>query len=163
MPPFRERRVLIDRNLDGDLLKFLRDVGHGHRINIVDASYDIPASSRVFKYPGTSAQALLGIAVLIPVEADKVTIMAPDPGSEDKSINVQARTAFAKGAFALASAYEFVDLGIDYLSRNAEADGELGFYGLANESTASHSFIRTIDELPFACASLVVGHSQKLG
>jgi L-fucose mutarotase/ribose pyranase (RbsD/FucU family) len=178
MPPFREGPIRVDRRLSGVLLKELREVGHGHRINIVDASYDIPRESVVHDFPGDSADAYLSIARVIPIEREDsegevdVCAMLPDqhlldnvvPGIADSRIYIKARSNFKGVGSKLTREIEKVDFtNIEECSRHDGVDyeGSKGFYSLANSQANPHFFVRTIDELPFACISLVVGHSQR--
>jgi L-fucose mutarotase/ribose pyranase (RbsD/FucU family) len=160
MPPFREGPVIVTRKLDGETLQELRTIGHEHQVNIVDASYDIPRGARTVNFPGSSAEALLGIARLIPIEDDAVSVMVRDRGWGDEN-PAQATTAFEEVAVRLRS--EGIDLKeLIHSHRNYDAGSPkgAGFYDVANSAPAA-LFVRTIDDLPFACASLVVGHSQR--
>lgn len=174
MPPFREKGVKVDRKLDGDALKMLRDVGHGHRINIVDASYNIPEGAQVIKFPGTSAEAYSAVLHLIPVDEDMdaVTIMGVDRSLDDDEAALRAMGAFSDVERQLneeglgsndnpGTERDWSEsFAINRLSQESLLGGE-GFYDIANNPNVASTFIRTIDELPFACASIVVGHSQR--
>lgn len=180
MPPLREMPISVDRRLDGETLHELRDIGHGHRINIVDASYDIPRGARVVKFPGTSAQALEAVVRIIPIEGENndhatspIVVMDADAELESQftddggTINYehiakQAAAAFFKVGTKLnelgVGTVDWQDLQYSY--RHDMETGE-GFYTMANGSPETSLFIRTIDELPFACASVIAGHSQR--
>ncbi len=180
MPPLRETPIVVDRRLDGETLHELRDVGHGHRVNVVDASYDIPRGARVVKFPGTSAQALEAVVRIIPIEGENnelgcspIVVMDADAELEsqftdDGTINYEhiakraAATFFKVGTqlneLEIGTEVDWQDL--QYRYRQDSSEGE-GFYSMANGSPETSLFIRTIDELPFACASVVVGHSQR--
>lgn len=166
MPRFRDGPIEVNPFFDGETLSELRDVGHGHRINIVDASYDIPRSSRRVDFPQSSAEALLGVARLIPIEDDLVIVMSPDPelgGKETKEvledINGVAWRKFEAMRRILGDRRLKMIEG-RYRYGKDESDC-VGFYDLANNPDEAHLFMRTIDDLPFACASLVAGHSQR--
>lgn len=170
MPPFRAGPIEVDRRFDGETLRELRDIGHGHRINIVDASYDIPRGAKVVNFPGSSADALVSVFRLIPVEGDMVTIMGADhifgPEQAEKALSKETREL-------LTSAYGLFDRALDVILKEVikegeindlaiiPRDGEHGFYEIANNPDQASLFIRTIDELPFACATLLAGHSQR--
>jgi L-fucose mutarotase/ribose pyranase (RbsD/FucU family) len=164
MPPFRENPVIVDRRLDGEALHELRDMGHGHRVNIVDASYDIPRGARVIKYPGSSAEALLGIVRLIPIEGD-VEIMERDAELADadplaQNISAKASHAFEEVETKLAEDdIDLITFVWNYRNGEADSNGDGGFYDVA-DNAPKNLFVRTVDDLPFACASLIVGHSQ---
>ncbi|MEK7620893.1 MAG: hypothetical protein AAB395_00890 [Patescibacteria group bacterium] len=194
MPPFREGLVKVDRKLSPELLFFLRDVGHGHRINIVDASYDIPKDSVVIDFPGTTAEAFEAVSRLIRIDGEEdstspvvnITEMLWDEKFDDIA-NKKPRpdhVAFLASK-ALHDSYRRLEadkVGVphrkglppllypqesqlysrthkDQVTRTNE-EGQ-GFYSIANNSEEPHTFIRTQDDLPFACVSLVVGHSQR--
>lgn len=193
MPPFREGLTKIDRRLSGELLHFLRDVGHRHRINIVDASYDIPAGSVVYEYPGATADAFEAIARLIPIENEvpgpiEVTEMirdeafrpiledmADDDPNHEPHVVQLASKAMEKAIKRLniekvgeredGTVVEWIEhdvrLRLDEEEKNSVFGREKGFYSLANNPEQPRTFIRTQDDLPFACVSLVVGHSQR--
>ncbi len=183
MPPFRNGFIEVDLKFDGDALKALRDIGHGHRINIVDASYDIPRGAEIVKYPGTSAEAFLGVVKLIPIEGEDsahpdVTVMSPDATLaieiEDKPNHVAARAGeafFAAGEdLVQMQVGSHVNIGDSFASTDwtdtssrvrEDIAGLDGFYTIASNPREQHLFIKTIDELPFACVSLVAGHSQR--
>lgn len=168
MPPFRKGPIEVDRHFTGEALHELRDIGHGHRINIVDASYNIPRGARVIDYPGSSAEAFMGVVRLIPIENDFALIMdrdekfqRDDPQGERTS--GQAGRAFVEAASTLDS--EGLDLELEWAYKDSESGPtclENSFYYEANFAR-NRTFIKTIDDLPFACASLVVGHSQRTG
>jgi L-fucose mutarotase/ribose pyranase (RbsD/FucU family) len=165
MPPFR-KRTIIDPRFDGEALHELRDIGHGHRINIVDASYDIPRGARVIKFPGSSADALLGIIRLIPIEDNEVAIMEQDAEFANSPLSHIARRAslaFEQIVDKLPAKNEPELLRRRRLTEEEVLDtpGNVGFYELANRNIEQSLFVRTTDELPFACASLVAGHSQR--
>lgn len=194
MPPFREGPIKIDRKLSGELLHFLREVGHGHRINIVDASYDIPLGSTVIEYPGATAEAFEAIARLIRIDGEEdstspvvnITEMLWDEKFNDIA-NKKPKpdhVAFL-ASNALHDSYRRLEadkVGVPHrkglppllypqesqlYSRTHKdqvprvAEEEQGFYSIANSSEEPRTFIRTQDDLPFACVSLVVGHSQR--
>ncbi len=166
MPPFRTGPIEVDRRFDGNVLRELRDIGHGHRVNIVDASYDIPRGTRVVKFPGSSADALKGIVQLIPVENDRLDIMIPDPVVADEShyLVAHAECRFRAAADKLRDpSGPNINLVAVFHNRYAgqEEGTPTGFYDLANNHGINTLFVRTIDELPFACVSLVAGHSQR--
>jgi hypothetical protein len=158
MPPFREGPINFDRQIDGDLLKFLYEVGHGHRINIVDASYDIPHNSRVLKYPGSTSDAIRGIVSLIPIE--DCDLMYPDPDSQESKIMRKAYLQMAQALNTPAIDNDTFSTGIFFRLDKDSPDGK-GFYTIAKDPGTPHTFIRTRDDLPFACAGLIVGHSQR--
>lgn len=181
MPPLRETPIRIDRRLDGETLHELRDIGHGHRVNIVDASYDIPRGARVVKFPGTSAQALEAVVLIIPIEGENnelgqspIVVMDADAELEsqftDASGNIDYEHIAKQAAatfFKVGTRLNELEIGVEvdwqdlqYKYRQDGVTGE-GFYSMANGSPENSLFIRTIDELPFACASVVVGHSQR--
>jgi L-fucose mutarotase/ribose pyranase (RbsD/FucU family) len=160
MPPFREKPVRVDPLIDGEMLHELRDIGHGHWVHIVDASYDIPRDAKVVNYSGTSANALLGIARLIPIDTDEryhhIMTRGENAGEEDpdeKKVSAQALKAFEEIVDQLLTDEEgqiFLDPYYSYPEDfHAEVDDE-----------PKSLFVRTIDDLPFACMSLRVGHSQ---
>lgn len=161
MPPFREGKIEVDRRLDGETLQELRDIGHGHRITIVDASYDIPRGSRVLKFPGSSADALLSVIKLIPIEDTAFEVMDADSDweADGEATEVERRA----GAAFTRVEDELVEIeggeiqnGIAYKPRK----GENGFYATANNPNEPGLFIRTTDDLPFACVTFLAGHSQ---
>jgi L-fucose mutarotase/ribose pyranase (RbsD/FucU family) len=172
MPPFREGPIEVDPRFDGEALHELRDIGHGHRVNIVDRSYDIPRGARTIKFPGSSADALLGIVRLVPLEEGSIVeYMRPDATIEtaiegSNSVNFAARSAFRDAAEVLVKQPRRIGINLYPLYRkdedeSAQNSGDPGFYTVANSGDERHLFVRTIDDLPFACASLVVGHSQR--
>ena len=155
MPPFREGPIKVDRRFDGDALKELREIGHGHAINIVDASYDIPRGSKVIRFPGSSADALLGVVRLIPIEGE-VVIMDRDEEMDATDPRAESVSAIASRLFEEAldiARNDGVELDCHWVLRD-------GFYEDANNAPYA-LFIRTIDTLPFACALLDTGHSQQ--
>jgi hypothetical protein len=159
MPPLKG----IDRGLTGEALKALEESGHGRRIAIVDASYDIPRSAQKVDYRGqSSAQALLGVLKLAPIENKSLTIMGPDGDAQadDPELAWQASRDIEE-------AYRSIDWGEEFpgganLARRLDEDQgatvQEGFYTIANSSDTL--FIRTPDTLPYACATFLVGHSQ---
>jgi L-fucose mutarotase/ribose pyranase (RbsD/FucU family) len=165
MPPFREGPIIVDRRFDADALYELRRIGHEHQINIVDASYDIPRGAKVIKFPGSSAEALLGIVRLIPIEKDSVEIMERDAELEQddpdgQHISAQASHAF-EDALETARHENDIDLDVHWNYRHVQAGSNgAGFYDDANNAPNS-LFVLTTDDLPFACVSLVAGHSQR--
>ncbi len=187
MPPFREGPIKIDRKLSGEALHFLRDVGHGHRINIVDASYDIPPHAVIIDFPGTTAEAYEAIIRCIPIENEnsekqtKVVGMAWDEDLDTgEDFEAYESSIYTLAARAIQEAGD--RLMVDGVSRakgdegtymvwgesdesigrlDGEEAGQQGFYSIANNPDQPHTFIRTQDDLPFACVSLVVGHSQR--
>lgn len=190
MPPFREGPIKIDRRLSGEMLHFLRDVGHGHRINIVDASYDIPQGSTVIEYPGSTAEAFEAVTRVIPLEVESAPLaentieMRTDKSIEEKVGFDESQKHVASAASrALARSFERLrndgiypeggwetSVGVrfrldedeitDAMNEGPDAEVYDGFYTIANNPDKPHTFIRTQDNLPFACVSLVVGHSQ---
>lgn len=164
MPPFREGQIKIDRGLSGDLLKFLREVGHGHRVNVVDASYDIPRGATVLDYPGSSAAALVGILSLIPIEGDEVTYMETDQQLDRVQDHGSVQFAARAALHAVQDGLKEDGIGIAFDGRyrlDEQETEKVGFYSMANGQLETTTFVRTIDDLPYACASLVVGHSQR--
>ncbi|HUD06827.1 MAG TPA: RbsD/FucU domain-containing protein [Candidatus Saccharimonadales bacterium] len=150
MPPLKG----IDRGINGSLLKALEETGHGDHIAIVDPSYSIPEGSRVIDYQGnSSARALKGILALVPIEEEShVLLMMPDTEQHSH----EAVTEFEE---ALGGVRE-----TDWLTRYGKDNPSgIGFYDLVNNpsnETQNTLFVRTRDEKAFACAMLVVGHSQ---
>lgn len=153
MPPLKG----IDRGLNGDCLKALEEVGHGAQIAVVDASYDIPLGAQVINYQGdSSAQALRGILALVPLDNNSgedvdVVVMNPD---------LPETTCAARDAFIRV----IRDLGLtDGGLRRLNEDNHLGtgFYAHVNDPEKHTLFVRTRDEKAYACATFVVGHSQK--
>lgn len=165
MPPFREGQIEVDRRFNGEGLHALRDIGHGHMVNVVDASFDIPENARVIDYPGSSADCLLSIVRLIPVEHEEVVVMAPDPSfTEDTNpVGFLALAAFTEALSKLYHDDNYDDVVISRLFRKDDqyTDGKGGFYSLANDPATPKLYFRTTDDLPFACASLIAGHSQR--
>lgn len=165
MPPFRHGSIEVDSLLLGEALHELRDIGHGHRINIVDASYDIPRGKRVVGYPGASARALDSIARLIPIEGYRVEIMAVDRqiAKDARSDHISARAGSLFSTVVERSLESAgIALELEWLYRDAEYgdfEADRFFYDVANSADNS-TFFRTIDNLPFACATFVAGHSQ---
>jgi L-fucose mutarotase/ribose pyranase (RbsD/FucU family) len=164
MPPFRKGPIVVDRRFDGEALHALRDAGHGRRINIVDASYDTPEGATKIRFPGSSADALSGIVRLIPIEAGEVTYMQPDPEA-DTDIARTAGKRFERVVKSLAEQENPIKIELNerYRENGAELaeSGRPGFYSLANTGNEQRIFVVTVDSLPFACASLVIGHSQR--
>lgn len=157
MPPFRKGPIVVDRRFDGEALLELRDIGHGHRVTIVDDSYDIPRGAKTIKFPGSAAEALLGVVRLISIEGP-VEIMARDEKLATTDPTKDHISAEASKAFDRAqdiARIEGIDLEIEGLHR----EGEDGFYDKAKNAPNS-LFIWAVDELPFACASLIVNHAQ---
>jgi hypothetical protein len=146
MPPLKG----IDRGINGALLQALEECGHCEQIIIADASLNIPHDAYRRDYQGdSSAQALLGIIALVPVEeGTRITCMAPDP---------PARTCKAMEVFRSTIGFR-----IESLPRNGDhRKGGLGFYDLINDSEMPTLFVRTRDILPFASARFLVGHAQE--
>lgn len=165
MPPFREGPIIIDQRIDEDLIYVLRKAGHGVRLNIVDRSYDVPPDAEKLKFPGSSADALLGIVRLIPVEDNSVTIMLPDTdhAPETHPTSFMAGVAFEDVVAQLRAQnnpVELEELAGVYRKDDVPGGSDPGFYNLAKNPDERHIFVHTIDDLPFACVSLVVGHSQ---
>lgn len=160
MPPLRG----IDRGLNGRALKALEESGHGRRLAIVDASYDIPAWAEVIDYTGqTSADALEGIGRLVPIEGG-LDVMLPDPGDDSEHAD-DAEAAFFAARDRLGKVLRQA-LPINGLQRLDEADPgnpeDSGFYSLVNDESARTLFVRTRDVLPYACASFMIGHAQSV-
>lgn len=188
MPPFRRGPIEVNPGFQGDALGKIRDVGHGHRINVVDASYDIPDGSTIFDFPGSSADALKSIVRLIPIEGEHegqpaITIMSPDTksrheidkiidqGAAENEVSCRALIAFMEALEELNQegvgpalhgrrSIDWMNADLRYRLDADEVNWTTGFYGMANNPDEPHFFVRTIDDLPFACASLIVGHSQ---
>ena len=183
MPPFREGPIHVDRRLDEDALYELRKAGHGVRIHIVDASYPIPDGAKTIKFPGTSAEAFGAIVRVIPVADDSASVpnmiaMRPDnepfgkEGIIDDDSHVTNLADVALMAVAKKLHYEGVGkaegaehapdwTAVERIEREDTIEEGPGFYSRAQESGIQHIFVRTVDNLPFACVSLVVGHSQR--
>ena len=159
MPPLKG----IDRGLDGDALRALETSGHGRRLAIVDASYDIPRWAEVVDYHGlSSANALLGIVRLIPVEGE-LEFMSPDPPETIcaalKIFNGVARMLEREGHLPTDEKGEATVLERHRLDEQEEVLTQ-GFYSIVNDREADTLFVRTRDGLPYACATFVIGHSQ---
>lgn len=162
MPPFRNQEVKVDPNFNGNVLGTLRDIGHGRRINLVDRSYDIPEGTTILDYPGSTADALLGVVRLIPVEEDLVTIMNPDPDIDPDTAAYDAHRDFVALAVTLRAEDKPISLSPVFRRDEDEDSGASGFYALASNPNERHIYIRCmLEELPFACATLVAGHSQR--
>ncbi|MBI2592119.1 hypothetical protein HYW36_01445 [Candidatus Saccharibacteria bacterium] len=155
MPPLKS----IDRGLDGDALRALEKSGHGRRLAIVDASYNIPRWAEVVNYHGSSsADALFGIVKLVPVEEASMDFMVPDP---DKEGETRALEAFQKVAERIAKEMPEVDAGAgEYPRLDKDSDEGAGFYTVVNDQEQDTLFVRTRDRLPYACATFVIGHAQ---
>jgi L-fucose mutarotase/ribose pyranase (RbsD/FucU family) len=136
----------------------LRDIGHGHHVNIVDDSYDIPRGAKMIRFPGSAAEALLGVVRLVPVEGS-VEIMVRDDNLAAADPNEEHVSARARDAFGAALAQAEAE-GIELETEGFQREGEDGFYDRANNAPNS-LFIRAVDPLPFACAALTVGHAQR--
>ena len=154
MPPLKG----IDRGLTGRALKALEESGHGRRLAIVDASYNIPRWAQVIDYRGeTSTEALKGILRLIPVEGN-LGIMVPD--TTDSSGGIQGE----RGPFVDEAVEEAAKVlegrTVDFLDRFDRDSGKLGFYSVANNPAEDTLYIRTPDRLPYACATMLIGHMQ---
>ncbi len=164
MPPLRG----IDRGLNGEALKALEESGHGRRLAIVDASYNIPRWAQVVEYHGhSSAQALLGIGRLLPIELGSIRVMIADREEESH----RAELEFAESCNHLTDELK-QNLGYEGIYRldDQESDfrGEspiksLGFYSLANNEVEDTLYVRTRDTLPYACATFIIGHMQVAG
>lgn len=171
MPPLKG----IDRGLTGEVLKALEESGHGRRLAVVDASYNIPRWAQTVDYRGqTSAEALAGVLALVPVDEESITIMVCDPSDENKN-STEAEGIF-KDVVVKAGYnknYSLAERGYDQLAEEAamiESEGGATieeftasikpFYDLANNPDEDTLFIRTPDTLPYACATFVIGHSQ---
>lgn len=169
MPPLRG----IDRGLDGNALKALEESGHGRRLAIVDASYDIPRWAQVVNYLGqTSAEALHGIASLVPIEEDSLTLMYPDIDDHSKLaddayeafLTVHGQLLKELGSkITIGSLYRKDAADLSELLQDADdaEEEEEGFYSVANNEAQDTLFVRTRDTLPYACATFIVGHSQQ--
>lgn len=161
MPPLKG----IDRGLNGEALKALEESGQGRRIAIVDASYNIPRWAQVVDYAGkTSLEALVGILKLVPWEGS-ILLMLPDEGTEPSQ--------WGKNGPYCDVAVTELDNEFDYpeahgISRldgptiNSVTEKKLpGFYSIANDESVDTLFVRTRDEMPYACATFIVGHAQE--
>lgn len=157
MPPFRAELVAVDRLLSPKLLAHLRRIGHGHRLTIVDDSYDIPEKSKRLSFPGNSARALLAVARLIQIENDVVTYMKPDEGAPIEAH--RAKHAFSEVVRQL-SRDDDIGIALRGLYRNREAGAGPWFYDLADDPAQKHSFILATEPRPFGCVTMDVGHSQ---
>lgn len=161
MPPLKG----IDRGLTGEALKALEESGHGRRIAIVDPSYNIPKWAQVIDYRGpNSAQALLGIVKLVPVETEEpIVFMRFDPSEEDKPVAAQAYRNFTETEYSEEiSPFRVNKAVLPRLDQDAieQGKGDIGFYSIANNEAENTLFIRTPDTLPYACVTFVIGHSQ---
>lgn len=155
MPPLKG----IDRGIDGKMLWALEELGHGNQVVVVDPSYPIPRGSKVVDYHGhSSAMALKGILDLVPHES-----MDGDEGSTD----VVAMDTDDGAPTAVSDEFDDIaeQLGIDltYEPRNPVDDlgGSKGFYVEASDPSKDTLFVRTRDDLAYACARFIVGHSQE--
>ncbi|MEI9913567.1 MAG: RbsD/FucU domain-containing protein [Candidatus Saccharibacteria bacterium] len=152
MPPLKG----IDRGINGNMLKVLEESGHGDRIVVIDPSYSVPEGAKVIDYQGdSSASALVGILRLVPSES-VITIMDADPSNE---VSNRAGLEFIK---SLGGAGLMADLAtpLPRLTEDAPV-GQVGFYELVNGIEVPTIFVRTRDELAYACATFIVGHSQE--
>ncbi len=162
MPPLKG----IDRGLNGEALKALEELGHGNQIAVVDPSYPIPRDAEVVDYNGsergnTTDQAVNAILRLVPIEADEsgtyVNIMRPDEGEVKEKREWLAAEAIAKVA---------LDQGLSHTFQLRYGDKDShqynGFYADANDPKVRTLFVRTRDQRAFACARVIVGHSQGL-
>ncbi|MBI2009112.1 hypothetical protein HYS84_01730 [Candidatus Saccharibacteria bacterium] len=159
MPPFREERR-VDRGLPGKALRALEESGHGRRMAIVDTSYPIPRWAETVDYRGrSSADALLGVVRLIPVEG-KVEFMSPDPNDSREGAK-EALEAFNQVFVKLESEIpELQDrVGERHRLDHDELDG-IGFYSITNDSEVDTLYLRTGDRRLYACATFLIGHSQ---
>lgn len=122
----------MTQTLAAVFLGMLRDVGHGRRINLVDRSYDRPEGARVLDYPGSSANALLGVARLIPIEDDEAVTMNPDPDIDIDTPAYDAKRGFEEVASALRSEDKPVSL-YPVFRKDEDEDGldGKGFYSIA--------------------------------
>lgn len=166
MPPFRKGPIIVSRRFSADALHELRERGHGHRFNVVDASYPIPPGARTITFPGTTAEALLDIARIIPIEDNSVTLMDCDTVFDKDpmdSVNKAASNAAEDIAATLQDDDSPVELTFYERRRLTEEEepGELGFYELADDPSQAATYVRTIDPLPFACLTFRAGHSQR--
>lgn len=159
MPPFREER-LVDRGLSGRALRVLEESGHGRRVAIVDTSYPIPRWAETVDYRGrSSADALLGVVRLIPVEGE-VEFMSPDP-EDSREEAKEALEAFNQVFIKLESEIPELQDQVGERHRLDKDEPErVGFYSLVNNEEVDTLFIRTADRLPYACATFVIEHSQ---
>jgi hypothetical protein len=153
MPPLKG----IDRGLTGEALKALEESGHGRRLAIVDASYNIPRWAQTVDYRReTSSQALMGILRLVPVEGDHIDLMSPDP-DDDKPTSHEA---YIRLSSCIEHLFDGHKQGNVHRLDEQENAGEKGFYSLANNQEEDTLFFRTSDKLPYACATFIIGHSQ---
>jgi len=154
MPPLKG----IDRGLNGEALKALEESGHGRRIAVVDASYNIPRWSQAIDYNGkTSVEALVGILKLVPHEGN-ILLMKPDSDVTEYGDGPFCDIAATEVDEALGYPKQFGILRLDTIENDEEVPG---FYSTANDESVDTLFIRTRDTMAFACATFVVGHSQE--
>lgn len=156
MPPLKG----IDRGLTGKALKALEESGHGRRVAIVDASYNIPGWAQVVTYRGeTSLQALLGILSLVPFE-NEIWLMVPD-GNGGQTTDDESGPFCDDAVDALDKTFDYPHItAVHRFDSVSDGETEIGFYPLANDSTTDTLFIRTVDRMPYACASFIIGHMQ---
>jgi hypothetical protein len=153
MPPFRSEKILVDPLFDGEMLHELRDIGYGHEIVIVNVVYDTPRDARVVRYPGSTADAYLGIATLVPIEEQSL-VMEGNPEGPDKGDDELDEVADKLRELSMSGWAR------DFSPDLVWADnGEKGFRDHVGEKSNT-LFVRTIDELPFACVSLTVANPQ---
>ena len=152
MPPLKG----IDRGLNGTILKALEESGHGRRIAVVDASYNIPRWAQVVDYAGaTSVDALIGILRLVPYEGT-ISLMRPD-----ETTNPNDWVFGDLATIALEQEFDEPDVvrRLDTIYEGSETAP--GFYTIANNPDEDTLFVRTRDTLAYACATFIVGHSQE--
>ena len=157
MPPLRG----IDRGLNGEALKALEESGHGQMIAVVDSSYPIPREAQVIDYRGpSSAAALEGVLRLVPVEPGPLYMMMPD-SDDSRAIAKEAQGHTGAAIGRVARELDERELWMLQLTAVArlDTDSQPGFYSIVDK--ADTLFIRTIDDLPYACAAFVIGHSQR--
>jgi len=159
VPAFRETALTIDPRFNNKPLQELSAMGASHRITIVNANYDIPGGMQSVGFPGSSADALLGIARLIPIE-EEVIILRHENQVRDV-IEYESGRAFYRADMTLRNQEPPIILKLKNRCQST-ADNLFkrpGFYQVISNPYEQHLFVRTIDELPFACCSLVVAHN----
>lgn len=159
MPPLKG----IDRGLNGEALMALEESGHGRRLAIVDASYDIPREAQSVDYRGqTSAEALKGILALVPYEPGTMVVMVSPSEVTEGSAADRSHDAFQEALDELFPAEQYpnsegMECSVLVPPKGWPGEGD-GFYDLVNHEHTL--FVRTPDRLPFACISFIIGHSQ---
>lgn len=151
MPIPRGEQIIIPKTITPELLTTLDNLGHNHRIVVVDHSYDIPVGFHrrdvVELSNESSPQVAADILGVMPADTeDSIVPMLPnenDPPEHFRAMKEFNELVPSHGE-ALRCAYK----------------GAVGFYAMVNSLQIPTTFIKTMDPRPYACVTWLNGHVQ---